>query len=182
MTAWSRSAAFLLRAGAVVATLALAGCGGPDENTTLDDVPQNEEVKQQLRDGFEGVLTEAETDCVGDKIFANKDVNVGQVMDFAKNPATSGPVFDVYKAAFVACVDTATKLPPKQAEGKLREGVVTGLKTALPSLTDAQATCFLDKLYADGIGVRQLTLSGYLPETLTAIQPSIEAAAGACLS
>jgi hypothetical protein len=183
MPAWITSAATSLRTCVLVATMVLlAGCGGPDEKTTLDKVPQNEELKQDLREGFEGVLTESETDCVGTKIFANNDVKVGEVMDFAKHPTNSGPVFDVYKAAFVACVDLSAKLPPKRADGALRDSVVLGLKSALPSLTDAQATCFLDKLYADGIGVRELTLSGYLPETQTAMQPSLQAAAGACLT
>jgi hypothetical protein len=182
MAALTTSAAFICRTCAVLVTLMfLAGCGGPDKNTALSDVSQNQELKQGLREGFKGVLTEAETDCVGTKLFANKTIKVGDIMDYAKHPAGSGPVFDAYKAAFVACVDSSVKLPPKQAEGAVRDGVVAGLKTALPSLTDTQATCFLDRLYTAGIGVRELTLSGYLPDSQAALQPKLQAAAGACL-
>jgi hypothetical protein len=182
MTAKPKVAVLFGRTAVVVAALVLlAGCGGPDKNTTLNDVPKKDELKKDLREGFAGVLTNAESDCVGDKILANKTVKVGDVLAFAKHPSGSGPVFDVYKAAFVACVDPNTKLPPKKAEGDLRNSVVLGLRSAIPTLTDAQADCLLDRLYADGIGVRELTLSGYIPSTLTSLQGKMQAAAGACL-
>jgi hypothetical protein len=184
MTSKTMSVALIVRRACVIATVALlAGCGGGvDKDTTLDEVPQNKELKQSLREGFKGVLTEKETDCVGPKIFANKDLDVGQVLDFAKHPSQSGPVFEAYKAAFVACVDPSVKLPPTRVEGPVRQGVITGFKAAIPSLTDTQATCLIDRLYDAGIGVRELVLAGYLPETLDAMQPKIESAAGPCFN
>jgi hypothetical protein len=144
-------------------------------------VKQDEQLKAGLREGFSGVLTDAEVDCVTKEVFSHKDVEVGQLIDFAAHPRQSGPVFDVYKAAFQACADTSAALPPKKPEGELRDSVIAGFRSVIPQLTDEQADCLIDRLYDQGVGVREMALSGYIEAELTKIQPKVAAVGQECL-
>lgn len=166
---------------AVLAAFVLVACGGVDKNTTLDKIPRNEAFKKGLGEGFAGVLTDAEINCVGSKVFSRPDISVGDIEAFAKHPVTSGPVFENYKAAFVACVDLTVKLAPKRPEGAVRDGTIAGLRSAAPDLTDAQADCIIEHLFVDGIGVREIVLAGYLPNQQAALVPKAQAAGAACL-
>ena len=163
--------------GGLLAGILVAGCG--DEAAADLDDPESR--RDAITDQFEGVLTTTEASCVADSVFADEAQDPQEVFDFIERPEPDSPIFALVSTAFADCVDPATPLPPTPAEGGLRDGVEAGILATLPQLTDDEVNCIIDALLELGVGVRELTIAGYLPDQAAVLQNAFSSAGTTCL-
>jgi hypothetical protein len=168
---------------AVLSLLAIAFLGRPadvDRTVKMSELgDQSEEMKREARASLRGVFTPGESDCLIDGLLQRDDLTAGQILDYAKAPATGGPVEAAYSELAPGCLDPnatveSTGPPPPELRTAMVKGAVNS------GLTEDEANCMFDALVADGWTARDLTLAGYLPERQQELTSAVQRVAGPC--
>ncbi|HVM10279.1 MAG TPA: hypothetical protein VM345_17600 [Acidimicrobiales bacterium] len=167
----------------VVVTFALvsAACG-PDEDAPMNEFgKQSEEAKKEAREAVKGVFTAAESDCIVDALFERDDITPRQVMDYAEAPQPGGPVEAAYAEEVPRCVDPNVTIDdPGPLNPALRDGMVKG--ATAQGVTEEEANCLLDALFANGFTARDVSLAGYFPEKEQQLTQKVTEVATHCVS